>query len=130
MHCHYFICERKFYARTHVKITRHWKSTLLLSPLRIRKKNAKENQRKNATHPLTHIFYKKDRRGLRQPETTPYPYCPFMSLTGTGHDLRLPQHPLFRRKYAFKGASHFLLVFFCIHFPHSPIFFSSLLLRS
>ena len=24
----YFICERKFYARAHVKITRHWKSTL------------------------------------------------------------------------------------------------------
>ena len=23
-----FICERKFYARTYVKITRHWKSTL------------------------------------------------------------------------------------------------------
>jgi len=30
MHCLYFICERKFYARTHVKITRHWKSTLSL----------------------------------------------------------------------------------------------------
>ena len=29
MHCLYFICERKFYARTHVKITRHWKSTLI-----------------------------------------------------------------------------------------------------
>ena len=28
MHCLYFICERKFYARTHVKIMRHWKSTL------------------------------------------------------------------------------------------------------
>ena len=28
MHCLYFICEREFYARTHVKITRHWKSTL------------------------------------------------------------------------------------------------------
>ena len=26
MHCLYFICERKFYARTHVKITRYWKS--------------------------------------------------------------------------------------------------------
>ena len=25
--CLSFICERKFYARTHVKITRHWKST-------------------------------------------------------------------------------------------------------
>ena len=23
-----FICERKFYARTYAKITRHWKSTL------------------------------------------------------------------------------------------------------
>ena len=28
MHCLYFICDRKFYARTHIKITRHWKSTL------------------------------------------------------------------------------------------------------
>ena len=28
MHCLYFIRERKFYARTHVKITQHWKSTL------------------------------------------------------------------------------------------------------
>ena len=28
LHCLYFICERKFYARSHVKITRHWKSTL------------------------------------------------------------------------------------------------------
>ena len=31
MHCLYFICERKIlrtHARTHVKITRHWKSTL------------------------------------------------------------------------------------------------------
>ena len=28
-HCHYFICESKFYARTHVKITRQWKSTLI-----------------------------------------------------------------------------------------------------
>ena len=27
MHCLYFICERKFYAPTHVKITQHWKST-------------------------------------------------------------------------------------------------------
>ena len=26
--CLYFICERKFYARTHVKIMRQWKSTL------------------------------------------------------------------------------------------------------
>ena len=24
----YYICERKFHARTHVKITRQWKSTL------------------------------------------------------------------------------------------------------
>ena len=24
MHCLYFICEREFYERTHVKITRHW----------------------------------------------------------------------------------------------------------
>ena len=30
MHGLYFICERKFYARTHVEITRHWKSTLRL----------------------------------------------------------------------------------------------------
>ena len=28
MHCLYFLSERKFYARTLVKITRHWKSTL------------------------------------------------------------------------------------------------------
>ena len=28
LHCLYFICEQKFYARSHVKITRHWKSTL------------------------------------------------------------------------------------------------------
>ena len=28
IHCLYSICERKSYARTHVKITRHWKSTL------------------------------------------------------------------------------------------------------
>ena len=27
-YCLNFICQRKFYARTHVKITRHWKSTL------------------------------------------------------------------------------------------------------
>ena len=26
MHCLCFICERKFYTRTHVKITQHWKS--------------------------------------------------------------------------------------------------------
>ena len=30
MHCVYFISDRKFYALTHVKITRHWKSTLTL----------------------------------------------------------------------------------------------------
>ena len=29
MHCLYFIWESKFYATTHVKITRHWKSTLI-----------------------------------------------------------------------------------------------------
>ena len=28
MDCLYFICERKFSSRTHVKITRPWKSTL------------------------------------------------------------------------------------------------------
>ena len=28
MDCPYYICERKFYARTKVKNTRHWKSTL------------------------------------------------------------------------------------------------------
>ena len=28
MHCLYFICERNSYSRRHVKITRHWKSTL------------------------------------------------------------------------------------------------------
>ena len=28
MQCICFICKRKFYARTHVNITRHWKSTL------------------------------------------------------------------------------------------------------
>ena len=28
MHCLYFICERKLYARTHVKITRKWESTV------------------------------------------------------------------------------------------------------
>ena len=28
MHGLYYICERKFYARAHVKITRRWKSTL------------------------------------------------------------------------------------------------------
>ena len=28
MHCLYFICKRNFYSCTHVKITRHWKSTL------------------------------------------------------------------------------------------------------
>ena len=37
IHCLYFICERKFYARRHVKITRQWKSTLnerdYISPL-------------------------------------------------------------------------------------------------
>ena len=31
MHCLYYICERKFYARAHVKITRQWKSTLTLT---------------------------------------------------------------------------------------------------
>ena len=30
MECLYFICERKFYARTRVKITRHWKPTLIV----------------------------------------------------------------------------------------------------
>ena len=30
IHCLYFICECKFYARTHVKITRQRKSTLTL----------------------------------------------------------------------------------------------------
>ena len=30
IHCLYFSCERKFYARTHGKITRQWKSTLNL----------------------------------------------------------------------------------------------------
>ena len=34
MNCLYFICERKFYARTHVKITPHWKSTLIEASLR------------------------------------------------------------------------------------------------
>ena len=29
MHCLYFIRERKFYAGTQAKITRHWKSTLI-----------------------------------------------------------------------------------------------------
>ena len=28
MHCPYFICERKFYVHTQVKITRQWKSSL------------------------------------------------------------------------------------------------------
>ena len=28
MNCLYFICEHTFYARTHVKITRHWKLIL------------------------------------------------------------------------------------------------------
>ena len=28
MHYFYFICELKFYTRTHVKITRQWKSAL------------------------------------------------------------------------------------------------------
>ena len=28
MHCLYFICERKLYARTHVNITRKWESTV------------------------------------------------------------------------------------------------------
>ena len=28
IHCLYFICERKFYERAHVEITRQWKSTL------------------------------------------------------------------------------------------------------
>ena len=31
MQCLYFICQRKFYPRTHVKITRQWKSTLRLA---------------------------------------------------------------------------------------------------
>ena len=35
MHCLHFICERKFYALTHVKITRHWKSTLWSSNSRL-----------------------------------------------------------------------------------------------
>ena len=29
MECLYFICEHKFYTRTRVKITRHWKRTLI-----------------------------------------------------------------------------------------------------
>ena len=33
IHRLYFICERNFYARTHVKITRQWKSTLRVSIL-------------------------------------------------------------------------------------------------
>ena len=28
IHCLYFICERKFYSRAHIKITRQWKSSL------------------------------------------------------------------------------------------------------
>ena len=36
MHCLYFIWERKFYARAHVKISRHWKSTLMESFLEVR----------------------------------------------------------------------------------------------
>ena len=28
MHCFYFICGCKIYVRTHVKITRQWKSAL------------------------------------------------------------------------------------------------------
>ena len=28
MHCLYYIYERNFYSRTHVQITRHWKTTL------------------------------------------------------------------------------------------------------
>ena len=28
MYCLYFICALKYYVITHVKITRHWKSTL------------------------------------------------------------------------------------------------------
>ena len=31
MHYLYYISERKFYARTHVKIMRHWKTTLTQS---------------------------------------------------------------------------------------------------
>ena len=31
MQCLYFICERKFYPHTHVKITRQWKSNLRLA---------------------------------------------------------------------------------------------------
>ena len=31
MYCLYFICKRKFYACTHVKITQHWKSTLTVA---------------------------------------------------------------------------------------------------
>ena len=30
IHCLYFICKCKFYARTHGKIKRQWKSTLTL----------------------------------------------------------------------------------------------------
>ena len=33
--CLYFICERKFYARTHVRITQQWKSTLRYKTLRL-----------------------------------------------------------------------------------------------
>ena len=29
MNCLYLICERKIYVRTHIKITRQWKSTLI-----------------------------------------------------------------------------------------------------
>ena len=36
MHCLYSICERKCYVRTHVKITRQWKSTLDLSLLSLK----------------------------------------------------------------------------------------------
>ena len=42
MHCLYFICERTFSSRTHVKITRPWKSTL-----RVLKMAATVYERKN-----------------------------------------------------------------------------------
>ena len=35
MHCLHFICESKCYARTYVKITRQWKSTLSLLSLKM-----------------------------------------------------------------------------------------------
>ena len=70
MYCLYFICERKFSSRTHVKITRPWKSTFKSL------KNGSDRLRKEQLRPgggdTQQIFI----RGGSTPRLNPF--SPFM----------------------------------------------------